>query len=106
MWKARFIVLFWKIGVILAFIVFINWLLLVTKYWLIILLLYASTGMLLRTGFGRMIPTHPDGSPIQPNRSKQDYITVAVIEYCNQYAFPLLWPIILLLITLNPFRAD
>jgi hypothetical protein len=106
MWKARFIVIFWKLGVIISFIVFINWLLLITKYWLLILLIYASAGLVVRIGFGRMIPTQPDGSPIRPNRSKQDYVAVAVIEFCNQYAFPLLWPIILVLVTLNPFKAD
>lgn len=106
MWKAKLIVTAWKAAVIASFILFINWLALVTEHWLFIMLLYTSMGLVVRTGFGRMIPTRPDGHPIGSVRTKQDYVTVSVIDYCNQYAFPLLWPFIVLLVTLNPFRVE
>ncbi|MEW6738194.1 MAG: hypothetical protein AB1489_43370 [Acidobacteriota bacterium] len=106
MWQAKFIVTFWKLAVVLFAVILINWLMMTTEHWLPILLLYASAGLALRTGFGRLIPTHPDGRRVESQHSRQDYIAVAVIEFCNQYAFPILWPLILLLVTLNPFRAE
>jgi hypothetical protein len=106
MLKAKFIVTFWKLAVILTAIITINWLMLVTNQWLLYFLFYASTGLVIRSAFGRMIPTRPDGQPLDPQKSTQDYIAVEVIEFCNRYAFPLLWPIILLFLTLNPFRAE
>jgi hypothetical protein len=102
----RIIVLAWKAAVVLSFIFFINWLALVTEYWLMLILLYTCMGLVVRTLFGRMIPTHSNGHPIEPIRSRGDYIAVSIIDFCNQYAFPLLWPFILLLVTLNPFRVE
>jgi hypothetical protein len=106
MWKAKLIVTIWKAAVIASFVISINWLILVTEHWLLIVLLYTSTGLLVRTGFGRMIPTRSDGHPIDPIRSTEDFVTVSIIDFCNQYAFPLLWPFIVLLVTLNPFRIE
>jgi hypothetical protein len=106
MFKAKLIVLCWKISVIFSAIITINWLIMMTPHWLLVLLLYISTGLVVRSAYGRMIPTQPDGAPIESSRSNQEYIAVNVIEFCNQYAFPILWPIILLLVTLNPFRAE